>query len=213
MTAMTTSALLQLASLPAMDASAAPEFALRAPLGLPDSGSGEPGATPEPTEQVAPGPEPFAAEGTRRFTIQAGWASDLEDARFMLVGAGAEFYVADGLALAVELNGLDVEQNGPDSGAVNALLLLRWHFVQRERWSVFFDGGAGLLYAGNPVPANGSRFNFTPQAGLGASIALGDDGTRLLVGARWQHISNARTFETNPGRDSLMLWAGLSWGF
>ena len=42
-------------------------------------------------------------------------------------------------------------------------------------------------------------------------MILSDDGTRLMLGARWHHISNGRyTGDTNnPSRDSLMLYAAV----
>ena len=49
----------------------------------------------------------------------------------------------------------------------------------------------------------------TPQAGFGFTFEVADD-TRLLVGGRWHHISNATLFDSNPGRDSLLLYLGLS---
>jgi lipid A 3-O-deacylase len=41
---------------------------------------------------------------------------------------------------------------------------------------------------------------------------VGND-VRLLVGARWHHISNANLYRDNPGRDSLMGYVGLSFPF
>ena len=45
-------------------------------------------------------------------------------------------------------------------------------------------------------------------------VAL-DERTRLLVGVRWSHISNARLWgdDDNPGSDSVMLHVGLIWEF
>jgi hypothetical protein len=61
-------------------------------------------------------------------------------------------------------------------------------------------------------PDGGTYFNFTPQAGVGASFAVAED-TRLLAGVRWHHISNARSSDNNPGRDSLEIYAGVSFAF
>ncbi len=62
------------------------------------------------------------------------------------------------------------------------------------------------------VPAGGSSFNFTAQAGGGLSFDISDE-VRLLTGVRLHHISNGRAFDSNPGQDSLYVYAGLSFPF
>jgi hypothetical protein len=34
-----------------------------------------------------------------------------------------------------------------------------------------------------------------------------------MIGAKWYHISNANTHSSNPGRDSGMVWTGISFPF
>ena len=58
----------------------------------------------------------------------------------------------------------------------------------------------------------GSRLDFTPQAGIGCSIAMGGQ-TRLLVGIGWYHLSNARTTDTNFGIDALAVTTRISLPF
>ena len=70
----------------------------------------------------------------------------------------------------------------------------------------------GLLFTEDNVPSNGSDFNFTPQAGLGFTFDAGDSA-RWLIGLRWYHISNANSHRSNPGRDSVMLWVGMTFPF
>ncbi len=66
--------------------------------------------------------------------------------------------------------------------------------------------------AATPDSAAGGRFSFTPQLGFGVSYQM-TLNTRVLVGARLHHISNARTRADNPPRNSLLLYAGLSFPF
>jgi hypothetical protein len=77
---------------------------------------------------------------------------------------------------------------------------------------MFLEGGAGLLRTSQKVPSGGSRFNFTPQAGVGLTFDIGNNA-RWLIGAKWHHISNANMYDTNPGRDSIMYWTGISFPF
>ncbi len=157
---------------------------------------------------------PYGAKGSTRWYIHGGGARDFDDGddTLFLFGAGLSHFIADGLALNAELNGVFVNQWGEDAEGANFNLLFRWHFIRERNWSMYMDAGAGLLLTGNDVPANGSSFNFTPQAGLGFTIDLGNDA-RFLVGARWHHISNANIYNSNPGRDSIMGYAGVSFPF
>ena len=69
-----------------------------------------------------------------------------------------------------------------------------------------------MLYTTNNVPSSGSEFNFTPQAGFGVTYDVGQD-MRVILGFRWHHISNAELYSDNPGRDSIIGYAGLSFPF
>lgn len=158
-------------------------------------------------------PAPFGEEGSWRFNLGGGFGLDVVDANSMFTtGLGVSYFVADNFSFEVELNLLHFNQSGPDAWAVNANLLLRWHLFAQEHWSFYLDGGAGLLAATQEVPPAGSEFNFTPQAGAGVSFRVADD-VRMLVGVRWHHLSNARTEGSNPGRDHVLLYAGLSFPF
>jgi hypothetical protein len=77
---------------------------------------------------------------------------------------------------------------------------------------MFLEGGAGLLRTSENVPTGGSKFNFTPQAGVGFTFDVGNNN-RIITGVKWHHISNANTYATNPGRDSIMVWGGMSFPF
>ena len=123
-----------------------------------------------------------------------------------------DYFIANDLSLDFGLNLIDVTQIGDDTDGFNFNLQLRWHVIAKQDWSFFIEGGAGLLFTEQDVPSTGSDFNFTPQAGLGFSFDA-NDSARWLLGLRWHHISNANTHRTNPGRDNLMLWAGIMFPF
>ena len=98
----------------------------------------------------------------------------------------------------------------PDGFAVGFDLLVRWHFLHGDAWSVYLDGGVGLIWFQEAFPIMGTRQNFTPQAGFGATVHVCDN-VRLIVGARWHHISNAskKGESQNPGFDGVMVYAGI----
>lgn len=102
------------------------------------------------------------------------------------------------------------DRGGDNAFGLSASLGFRWHFVSRERWSLFADVGIGVLGTTDHVPPDGTSFNFMPRAGVGFTRQL-DENVRLMGGVRWHHISNGRTRgdSRNPARDAPQLYIGL----
>jgi len=156
--------------------------------------------------------EPFGAKGSWRWTIQGAYGQDLRDVDtdILLLGGGLTYFFIDGLSINAEFNGMYFAQGeGDNAGGFNFNLLFRWHFIRKRTWSIYGDAGAGLLITVNDVPVDGSGFNFTPQAGLGATFAITED-IRLMAGVRWHHVSNAALYDNNPGLDSVIGYVGIS---
>ncbi|MGB3790995.1 MAG: acyloxyacyl hydrolase, partial [Phormidesmis sp.] len=141
-----------------------------------------------------------------------GVGADFDDDLFGLVGAGVSHFFFNGHSINLELNGLAFDQTGNNAVGLNLALLLRSHWIRGENWSIYIDGGAGIITTTNDVPAAGSSFNFTPQIGGGATFAV-NDTQRIMTGLRWYHISNANTFEANPGLDALYGYVGYNFPF
>jgi opacity protein-like surface antigen len=181
-----------------------------------------------PIPRAVPTAPAFGEKDSWRWYLSGGWGKEIDSSHdeFVIFGGGVSFFMVDNLSLNFELNGLYIDQENttglPDSHdawGVNFNLLVRWHFLARESWSIYADGGVGVMGTTERVPGpdrdesdGGTYFNFTPQAGFGASFEFADN-TRLLAGLRWHHVSNARTSNNNPGRDSLMVYAGVSFAF
>ncbi len=71
--------------------------------------------------------------------------------------------------------------------------------------------GAGIAGFSQHVPVAASRQRaFTAEWGTRLRVDL-DRGRALQLGYRWKHTSNGLTAWENPGIDSRMLSAGLSW--
>jgi hypothetical protein len=155
----------------------------------------------------------FGAAGNQRWSIHGGIGTEFDDNNDQgFLGVGYSYFIADGLSLDLELNGWIFNQAIEDAIGLNFNVLFRWHFLMDRHWSLYLDGGAGLLVSDQDVPANGSSFNFTPQIGVGASFDIGGD-LRLMAGARWHHISNANLYDQNPGRDTILGYVALSFPF
>lgn len=155
----------------------------------------------------------FGTKGQKHWYVQGAAATTLDrnesnPQRFILGGAGLSKFLFNGHSINLELNTIYFEQPDNNALGLNLALLMRWHFVRQTNWSLFIDGGAGVMGTTNDVPSRGASFNFTPQAGGGVSFKLNNE-QRLLVGLRWHHISHADLFGANPGRDSLMGYVGL----
>ncbi|MFQ5791073.1 MAG: acyloxyacyl hydrolase [Acidobacteriota bacterium] len=70
--------------------------------------------------------------------------------------------------------------------------------------------GLGILATTEKVPEGESRFNFTPQLGLGFYYFL-RPRRALVFEYRFHHISNAGRTDRNPSINSSMLVVGFSW--
>ncbi|MBT5136165.1 MAG: acyloxyacyl hydrolase [Phycisphaerae bacterium] len=159
-------------------------------------------------------PMTWGAKDSWRWSIQGAWAKDVKHSDNTLQTYGVEFdyFMEDDLSLDFGFAYMDVQQDGPNANGFNFTLQLRWHFIHKDTWSMFLEGGAGLLRTSENVPTGGSKFNFTPQAGVGFTFDVGNNN-RIITGVKWHHISNANTYATNPGRDSIMVWGGMSFPF
>jgi hypothetical protein len=175
---------------------------------------------PRATLSSSAGPIEFGKTGSVWIGLGAGAASNGEAVDTNLYGR-VEYFLAQDIEVFGELGVWNFDQAGKDATGFNTSVVLRYHFYHNHvtRWTMFIDGGIGLLFSTDPVNRSGSdegsSFNFTPRVGGGFTKAIGDEGARLEVGLRWAHVSNARIAgnNDNPGRDSLMLYAGLIFPF
>lgn len=177
-------------------------------------------------QDPAPASEPTAAgaesaqsarpawgeQGSFTVNLTAGYADDFEEIGVFPGTLGVSWFVLKNFSVDLQLEAAHVLQPGDDATGAGAAFMVRWHFLARETWTLYADLGVGFLVMSEPVPQNAADFVFTPRAGLGASFAL-SDMTRLLVGARWLHISNAETSFENPGVDTIQGYLGVSFGF
>jgi hypothetical protein len=164
--------------------------------------------------QDEPASVPFGLAGSASWLVNVAGASTFRDDHMVRGGIGISYFIADDFSVDFEFDLAYFPQEGDDAVGGNFNLLLRWHFLHDETrsWTVYLDGGAGMLWTTDNVPSIGSSFNFTPQFGAGASFDLGND-KRLYVGGRWFHVSNARLYDENPGRDYGMLYVMFGWPF
>lgn len=94
----------------------------------------------------------------------------------------------------------------------------RFYPVDTERWRLYVESGAGLVYfaerfptASESDPRTGTNLNGSPKYGAGAEIRL-TSSAHLMVGLRHVHVSNgnARGADRNPSHDSNGFFAGVA---
>lgn len=157
----------------------------------------------------------FGKEGGQWWTVGASLSNDPRNNRdYGLYGAWTAFMV-DNVEFTAQLNIRHFDQSGKDAQGINPVMLFRWHFYNRGNWTMFTDVGIGLLFLNHSVPEGATRFNFTPRAGGGFTRELSDNGTRLIVGLTWAHVSNARILgdRNNESRDAPQIYAGIIFPF
>lgn len=154
----------------------------------------------------------FGAAGSWRWQILGGGGTGTDSISNAQLGVGVSWFVVDDLSIDVQVNADYFNQSGPSAWGGDVELLFRWHFLARDTWSLYMDGGCGLMWTSHDVPPDSASFNFIPQAGAGATWEIAAD-TRLMLGARWFHASNANTGSPNPSYNGVFVYAGVSFGF
>lgn len=86
---------------------------------------------------------------------------------------------------------------------------LRYNFTTAGKLVPYVEGLLGGAYTDVPRYVQGSRFNFTEMAGVGAQYFM-TPGTALNLQARYMHLSNAGIREPNIGINEGFLLVGIS---
>lgn len=168
-------------------------------------------------DTMAPAGSPsrvYGREGDRSWTLSTSLAYDASAFDQAITFAFNRFLVDD-IEYILEAGLWSFhDQSSQQAFGISATLGFRWHFVNRDRWTIFADAGIGMLGTTDTVPPGGTGFNFMPRVGVGLTHRI-DDSTRLITGLRWHHISNARTRgdDRNPSRDAPLFYVGLIVGF
>lgn len=157
---------------------------------------------------------PFGARGSRRLLISGFAGPSVGDRNEPVIagGMGLSWFIEDGFAVTQSLDLLAFDQRTSVRAGLGYSLTFQYHFLREETWSLFAEAGAGLLLTVGDVPEEGSFFNFMPQAAMGVTLDVGRPW-RLIAGVRWHHVSNARLYRTNPGRDTIAGFIGASLAF
>jgi hypothetical protein len=155
-------------------------------------------------------------KGTTAFQVSAEYIHPIRFAEDKFYGGSASghYYFGDEVSIGVELQGYAVDQVSDDTVLGGAALVLRWHFLADDDFSLFVDGVGGVGLAEAEVPEGGTHFNYMPKIGGGATLRLRDD-VHLIGGARFFHLSNGNLHgrDENPSQDGVQYFVGVMWTF
>jgi opacity protein-like surface antigen len=160
---------------------------------------------------------PFAA-GRWALSLTGGYSASFNSRRRENIGfvaPGLAYSLFDNFQIVAETPGYFFSQSGPDTGGGGLNLLVRYHFLHWNQFTLFAEGGAGFILSPDQVPTGGTYFNFIPQGGVGLTYRLTDD-LFLIAGTRVDHISNGgiRGSAHNPSMNmGLEGYAGVMMTF
>jgi opacity protein-like surface antigen len=158
-------------------------------------------------------------QGTWALQFRGSWFEDYNNSNvtYWSGAVALAYYIDDRLAINAELAGYDIESGYPEDIEVQMgsfTLQLRYHFLVRDRYSLYLDGGAGVRMADNRFPnypseeRRGTRFGFVLRGGGGLTFRL-TDHTHIFVGGEWHHVSNGHDKPNNPPTDGINIYTGL----
>jgi 8-oxo-dGTP diphosphatase len=154
----------------------------------------------------------FGTADTWRVNILGGVVSNFTTTTGGEFRSEFEYFLVDRFSLVPTFElGAFAQDDGDDPLFVSGALLLRWHFLHGDGWTVFADAGVGVAYLTADLPPSTNAIKFNPQIGAGFTLEIFDgSASRLMGGVRWYHFSNARTAESNEGFDGAEAYLGLS---
>ncbi|NLN76769.1 MAG: acyloxyacyl hydrolase [Armatimonadetes bacterium] len=109
---------------------------------------------------------------------------------------------------ALEL-GIGSAIKGEDNFIVSTTASYRRYFLVRDKVSMAYELGGGLVFLEHTLPELGSNLNFTEQVGIVVQRKLKND-TALTLNYRFFHISNAGLKKPNIGLNSTQLTIGFT---
>lgn len=161
---------------------------------------------------------------TKEFGIFTGWASgDLkrQQGDYNTIPLHLQF----GFDITSLLDKINIRQKGslkfvlepflntivsPDSNIeVGTDFLLKYSHPLTQRFYIYFEAGAGMMFTSQHTFEQSTQFNFTEQAGGGISY-LFTENKAINFGYRYRHFSNAGIDEPNRGIEMDYFLCGIT---
>jgi hypothetical protein len=166
----------------------------------------------DPTTSADLGPtdgDPFA-KGQWSLEFAGSFTHPVTNGPQQFYGAtiGLGYAATDNLMIVGEVSGDYIDDEGKDEIAGGLTLRARYRFLRLGSLSLFVDGSIGAVQASTDVPDLGTHFNFRETIGIGTTVPIGDT-IHLIVGAHWEHMSNAKIGDDNPGYNGVEGYVGI----
>jgi hypothetical protein len=110
--------------------------------------------TGAPTTDTQQSRSPFAAG--RWLLSGYGSAAVGTGDRVYAVHVGSGYYFIDNISLNLEGVGYFIDHANTTGGGLD--LVPRWHYLKRDHWSLYLDGGMGFIYTRDSVTRSGNSF-------------------------------------------------------
>jgi lipid A 3-O-deacylase len=115
------------------------------------------------------------------------------------------------LEMAIEITPVFLAfQSDRAEGAAFSPLMFRWNLREHARIHPFVEIAGGVVATNRDVPEATSRFNFSSHGGAGARVRVAERWG-VVVGYRFQHLSNGNTAPRNPGINSNIGYLGVAY--
>jgi hypothetical protein len=101
-------------------------------------------------------------------------------------------------------------QSSQAEGAGFSPLMFRWNFRSYGAVLPFVEIAGGVIATNHDVPEGTTRLNFLSHAGAGARVHMAGPWG-LVLGYRFQHLSNGSTAPRNPGINSNVGYMGIAY--
>jgi len=101
-------------------------------------------------------------------------------------------------------------QSSRAEGAGFSPLMFRWNFHPYHAVLPFIEMAGGVIATNRDVPEGTTRLNFLSHAGAGARFRVAGPWG-VVLGYRFQHLSNGSTAARNPGINSNVGYMGIAY--
>jgi len=98
-----------------------------------------------------------------------------------------------------------------DALALGISYFLKWHFIELNKWSLYFDHGLGLIFTNTEFPPKGTKINGSINVGIGVSYFV-NSFISINLAIKDYHSSNGNGFaDNNPAYDATIFSCGISY--
>lgn len=129
-----------------------------------------------------------------------------------MLNTGVEYIGNPLKSFGVEMNIWQYREKGYNATGIGLRPMTKYYLWRTRTYRIFIEIKGGVIYMTPEYPVGGSQFNFTLTGSVGTDLRL-TDKTKLLVAARYNHMSNWNLYgeDNNPTWDGVGVTVGMIW--